>query len=179
MQRFALVDPDNATGQTKELLGAVKDKLGLVPKTFQMMANAPAVLNGYLSLMGALDGGMLPFETRNQIAIAVSEINKCPYCLSAFTAIGKGAGISKENLHACRTAGSDDPKVAAALKLAQTIVTTRGQVTDADIEAVRKAGYSEGEVEEIIANVAQYTFISYINLVSGTDIDFPLVTPGK
>src|SRR5436853_1141957 len=150
-QRIKAIDPGMAKGKAKELLDAVVKKYGAAPNSFKTMANSPAVLQGFLGLSGTLEGGVLAFETRYQIAIAVSEINKCPYCLSAFTAIGKGAGISKENLHACRTAGSDDPKVAAALKLAQTIVTTRGQVTDADIEAVRKAGYSEGEVEEIIA----------------------------
>ena len=176
-QRIPSISPAVATGNVKEMLGAVKEKLGMVPNTFQVMANSEVVLEGYLGLMGTLDKGSLPFETRNQISIAVSEINKCAYCLSAFTAIGKGAGVSDQALDMCRVAGSEDPKVDAALKFTRAVMQARGAVTDEDVEKVRSAGYTNAEIQEIVANVALYSFINYINLVAHTEIDFPLVTP--
>src|SRR5207245_4446583 len=91
-KRIKDIGPGMAKGKAKELLDAVEKKYGGVPNSFKAMANAPAVLQGFLGLSGTLEGGVLPFETRYQIAIAVSEINGCPYCLSAFPAIGKGAG---------------------------------------------------------------------------------------
>src|SRR5437879_13572079 len=89
---------------------------GSTPNTYKTMANSPAALQGFLGLSGTLEGGVLAFETRYQIAIAVSEINGCPYCPSAFTAIGKGAGMKDETLAMCRMAGSTDPKIDATLK---------------------------------------------------------------
>jgi len=121
----------------------------------------------------------LPFETRYQIAIAVSEINGCPYCLSAFTAIGKGAGMKDETLAMCRIAGSTDPKIDAMLKFAAAIVRERGGVTREDFQKVKSAGCSDEEIQEIVANVALFTFANYINLVIGTEIDFPLIMPAK
>src|SRR5213080_579153 len=117
-QRIKAIGPGMAKGKAKELLDAVEKKYGGVPNSFKTMANAPAVLQGFLGLSGTLEGGVLPFETRYQIAIAVSEINGCPYCLSAFTAIGKGAGMKDETLAMCRMAGSTDPKIDATLKFA-------------------------------------------------------------
>src|SRR5438552_4953783 len=88
-QRIKAIGPGMAKGKAKELLDAVEKKYGGVPNSFKKMANAPAVLQGFLGLSGTLEGGVLPFETRYQIAIAVSGINDCPYSLSAFRPIGK------------------------------------------------------------------------------------------
>jgi uncharacterized peroxidase-related enzyme len=168
-----------AQGPAKELLDAVVKKYGGAPNSFRTMAKAPAVLQGFLSLSGTLEDGVLPFETRYQIAIAVSEINGCPYCLSAFTAIGKSGGLKDETLAMCRTAGSTDPTVNAILKFAAAIVLERGAVTSEDFHKVKSAGCSDEEIQEVVANVALFTFANYVNLVIGTDIDFPLIMPAK
>jgi uncharacterized peroxidase-related enzyme len=178
-QRIKAIGPGMAKGKAKELLDAVEKKYGGVPNSFKTMANAPAVLQGFLGLSGTLEGGVLPFETRYQIAIAVSEINGCPYCLSAFTAIGKSAGMKDETLSMCRIAGSTDPKIDAILNFAATIVRERGAVTPEDFRKARSAGCSDEEIQEIVANVALFTFANYINLVIGTEIDFPLIMPAK
>src|SRR5437016_8569611 len=178
-QRIKAIGPGMAKGKAKELLDAVEKKYGGVPNSFKTMANAPAVLQGFSDLSGTLEGGVLPFETRYQIAIAVSELNGCPYCLSAFTAIGKGNGMKDETLAMCRTAGSTDPKTDAMLKFAAASVRERGAVTPEDFQRVKSAGCSDDEIQEIAANVALFTFANYTNLVIGTDIDFPLIRPVK
>jgi uncharacterized peroxidase-related enzyme len=176
-QRIKAIDPGMATGKAKELLDAVVTKYGGAPNSFKTMAHSAAGLQGFLGLSGTLEGGILPFETRYQIAIAVSEINGCPYCLSAFTAIGKGAGIKDETLAMCRIAGSTDPKIDAILKFAAAIVRERGAVTHEDFRNVKSAGCSDEEVQEIVANVSLFTFANYMNLVSRTEVDFPLIMP--
>ena len=178
-QRIKAMDPGMATGKAKELLDAVVAKYGGAPNSFKTMAHSPAGFQGFLGLSGTLEGGVLPFETRYQIAIAVSEINGCSYCLSAFTAIGKGNGMKDETLAACRRAGSSDPKVDAILKFAAAIVRERGAVTTEDFQKVKSAGCSDEERQEIVANVALFTFANYTNLVIGTDVDFPLIMPMK
>ena len=159
--RFRQVYPENASGEIKNLYDTVESNLGVVPNTFQVMANSPITLAAFLGFMGKLEEGLLPFETRNQIALAVSELNKCSYCLSAFTAIGKSAGMNEKDLIQCRTAGSKDPKIDAAIKFALGIVKGRGEVADDLFNKVREAGYTDAEIEEIVANVALYTFINY------------------
>ena len=131
-QRIKAVDRGMAQGKAQELLDAVEKKYGAVPNSFRTMAISPAGLQRFLDLSGTLEGGVLPFETRYQIAIAVSEINGCRYCLSAFTAIGKGNGMQDETLAMCRLAGSADPKIDAMLKFAAAIVRERGAVTPED-----------------------------------------------
>jgi uncharacterized peroxidase-related enzyme len=178
MARFNAVDSGTATGKTKELLDQVHKKLGFVPNMMRTMAVSPAVLDGYLGLSGALAGGALTPQVREQIALAVGEANGCQYCVSAHTAIGKRLGMTEAELEASRDGGSREPKVAAALTFARALVERRGAVSDADIARVREAGWSDGEVAEIVAHVAINVFTNYFNLTAGTEIDFPKIPRG-
>ena len=58
-------------------------------------------------------------------------------------------------------------------RFAKSVVTKRGVVEDADITAVRDAGYGNAEIAEVVAHVALNTFTNYFNSVAGTIIDFP------
>src|ERR1700674_6029475 len=100
--RMKAIDPGMAKGKAKELLDAVEKKYGGVPNSFKTMANSPAAFQGFLDLSGTLEGGVLPFETRYQIAIGVSGINGCGFCLSAFSAIGKSQGMKDEHSRCAR-----------------------------------------------------------------------------
>ena len=51
----------------------------------------------------------------------------------------------------------------------------RGHVSDADLAAVKAAGYSNAEIVEIVLHVALNTLTNYINEVAQTAIDFPKV----
>ena len=63
----------------------------------------------------------------------------------------------------------------AALHFARQLVENRGWVNDEDLNRVRRAGYGDGEIAEIVAVVAWKTFANYFNHVAGTEIDFPEV----
>ena len=54
MERISLVNPQTAQGKAKELLDAVKAKLGIVPNMTRAMAVSPPVLDAYLGFSGAL-----------------------------------------------------------------------------------------------------------------------------
>jgi alkylhydroperoxidase family enzyme len=68
------------------------------------------------------------------------------------------------------------PRDQDRIRLAVKVVRARGHVTDADVEAVRAAGYSDGQVIEIVLHVALNTLTNYVNEVAKTEIDFPVVT---
>ena len=58
---------------------------------------------------------------------------------------------------------------------ATKVVRERGHVSDADIKAVRDAGFRDGQIVEIIAVIAENIFTNLLNVVAETDIDFPVV----
>jgi uncharacterized peroxidase-related enzyme len=173
MSRFTQIAPEKATGNTKELLDAVKAKLGLVPNLMRALANSPAALSAYLQFNGALAEGSLSAQNREQISLAVGQANECDYCVSAHCALGKMAGLTPDQIRDSRQGSAEDGKTAALLRFSRKLVEVRGQVSDGDVDKMRKAGFTDGEIAEAVAGVALNIFTNYFNHVAGTDIDFP------
>jgi uncharacterized peroxidase-related enzyme len=168
---------ETAPAASQPMLEAVKKQLGLAPNLFRLIGNSPAALEGYLGLNGALGKGQIDLKTRERIALAVAERNRCDYCLSAHSYLGKNlARLDEAEMAANRDGSSGDAMAAAAVRFAVKVAEERGHVSAADLEAVRAAGYSDAQVIEIVLHVALNTLTNYVNSVAGTDIDFPVVT---
>ncbi|MBW8184575.1 carboxymuconolactone decarboxylase family protein [Shewanella nanhaiensis] len=71
---------------------------------------------------------------------------------------------------------SNDLKVQAALDFAKKLVTQHGQVSRDDIGLVKKAGFSDAELAEILAHVALNIFTNYTNVAFDVEVDFPKVS---
>lgn len=171
---FASIEAAPAGAQP--FLEGAKKQLGSVPNLFRVIANSPAALEGYFGLNGALAKGTLDAKTRGRIALAVAEINGCGYCLSAHTYLGKNlAKLDDAEMTANRSGTSNDLKADAAVRFAAKVVRERGHVSDADVAAVKLAGYDDAQIVEIVAHVALNTLTNYINEVTKTEIDFPVV----
>lgn len=176
MSRLKATDPSTATGKAKELLDAVKGKLGIVPNMTRVMATSPAVLEAYLAYSGALAGGLLDAKTREELALFTAQENSCDYCLSAHTAVGKMVGLKHEEIIASRHGNGNNARTTAALTFAKRVLDAKGQISEADLTEVRKAAFSDGEIAEIIAHVALNVFTNYFNIAADVDIDFPKVS---
>jgi uncharacterized peroxidase-related enzyme len=171
---------DAAPAASRPLLEAVKKQLGIVPNLFRLVSTSPAALEGYLSLSGALAKGALPAPTRERIALAVAEINGCSYCLSAHTYLGQHvAKLDDAEMALNRSGASNDPKADAAVRFAAAVTRSRGQVSDAEVQALKAAGYDDAQLIEIVLHVALNTWTNYINEVAETEIDFPVIAVRK
>ncbi len=175
MSRLNTINPDTATGRAAELLTAVKSNMGAVPNLTKVMANQPAVLEAFLGLGEALSKGSFDPKIREAIALTVAGANRCDYCASAHSAISKSLKVEPSEIDSRLKGQSADPKLAALLSFAKTIVKKQGLVSDDDLAAVRDAGYDDGAITEVTAHVAANIFTNYINHVAQTDIDFPVV----
>lgn len=179
MTRIAtLATIDSAPEAARPLLAAVNQQIGSVPNLFRLVANSPAALEGYLGMSGALAKGRLPAATRERIALAIAQVNGCGYCLAAHSYLGHHrAKLSDVEIAANRSGHSTDPHADAAVRFATRVATQRGHVADADVAAVRAAGYDDGQIVEIVQHVALNTWTNYINEVAQTVIDFPAAQP--
>ncbi|WP_325086082.1 carboxymuconolactone decarboxylase family protein [Burkholderia contaminans] len=149
------------------MLQNAKAKIGMVPNLFSTLAHAPAALAGYLQLDENLKSGALSAPQREIISLAIGQFNECGYCLSAHTLIGKGAGLSPDDIAAARRGSGS-----AVAELAVQVAQTRGNVSDADLTAARAAGLSDAQIVEVVAGVALNVLTNYINNLAETVIDF-------
>jgi uncharacterized peroxidase-related enzyme len=179
MSRLKIPTREAAPVASQGLLEAVQKQLGVLPNMFRLLGQSPAALQGFLGLNGAL-GKALDVRTRERIALAVAQINSCDYCLSAHTYLGLNlAKIDAAEITLNRKGASQDAKASAAVAFAAKVVKSRGKVAAADIRAVKDAGYSEAQIIEIVAVVAENVFTNFINNVAETDIDFPVVSASE
>lgn len=175
MSRIPPVDPTTAEGTLRDLFAQIQKGLGIVPNLYRVIGSSPVALEGALALAGALARGRIRPRLREQIALAVAQQNGCDYCLSAHTALGKGLRVSDADLTLAREGRASDPQEDAALRFVVRVVERRGRVDDADLEAVRRAGFDDGQVVELVANTVLNVFTNYLNQVADTEIDFPVV----
>jgi len=175
MSRLAIPARDDVPEASKPILDAVHQRLGVVPNLFRLIAASPAALEGFVANNGAL-GNAFDVKTRERIALAVAQVNACGYCLSAHTYLGLNlAKIGPEEIALNRKGASSDPKADVAVRFAAKVARGRGHASDADIKAVRDAGFDESQIVEIVALVALNCFTNFLNEVAKTDIDFPVV----
>jgi uncharacterized peroxidase-related enzyme len=175
MSRITIPERNSADPAAEPLLNAVERQLGSVPNLFRLVSLSPATLEGFLGLSEALSR-TLNIKTRERIALAVAQVNGCDYCLSAHSYLATNlAKLDQAEIAAAREGRSTDAQANAAVAFARKIVETRGRVSDADIGAIKLAGFSEGQIVEIVANVAINVLTNFVNIVAETDIDFPVV----
>ena len=175
MARCEVPAPDLVPAESKPTLEAFTTNIGFTPNMMAAFANSPIAFNAWAALLGSLSKA-LDVKTRDSIGLAVSEVNRCNYCLTvhSFTAEHM-AKLSADEIILARKGVAKDPKRNAAVQFARKVIETRGHVTDADLAAVRAAGFTEANVIEIVTLVAMYSLTNFFNNVFDPEKDFPAV----
>ena len=168
-----------ATSELKRSFKNSELKLDEAPRFLQLMANSPASLRAYIRADAALVRGQLTPRQRQQVALAVAEINGSSYSLSAHYDAGKSLGLTHQEMQLARNATAAEPKAETMLRFTRSVVLQRGEISDEDFQSMRKAGFSDAQIVEIVANIALNIFSNYFNSVAKTEVDFPLLQPGS
>ncbi len=175
MSRLAQLTDDEISETAKPLIDGIRNKLGMVPNLYRVLANEPAVLSAILAMNAALDRGSFGAETREAIALAAAGENSCDYCASAHSMISKSLNVEDHEIDLRLRGQASDPKINAILRFARAVISERGFVTSAQIEEAKDAGLTDGEIIETIGHVVVNIFTNYTNHVAETEIDFPVV----
>jgi uncharacterized peroxidase-related enzyme len=175
MNRLHTIQVSEATGETAQLFGAIKQAVGKVPNAYLAIgSNAPAVLGHVLQTGAVLKQGELSAREQEAINLAVSDVSACDYCLAAHSLTGKMAGFTVDQLHELRNGGfSSDAKLDALVKFAVHLVKTSGTLPVDAVASVRQAGYSDRQITEAILAVSAILFTNMFNRVNDTVLDFP------
>jgi uncharacterized peroxidase-related enzyme len=177
MARTANLKVEEVPADSKPTLDAFTKNIGFTPNMLATFAQSPIAFNAWDALRGALSKA-LDVKTRDSIGLAVSEVNGCNYCLAvhSFTA-AHIAKLPANEIMLARKGHASDSKRDAAVQFARKVIEARGHVSEADLKAVRDAGYTDANVIEIVALVAMYSLTNFLNNVFDPEKDFPAVTP--
>jgi uncharacterized peroxidase-related enzyme len=169
MPRIQPIEMDAASGTAKELLGELASRGGEPGPMVRAMANAPALLRAYLDLNRAMKRTHVDRRIVERINLAVHEWLGCEYCLVAHTRAARQLGLSDVDIELARQGTATDPKVAAMVAFGQQVIVAPGEVTDAQIDALRAHGYSDEQIAEVVGLVALQLLTGGLNLIAGIE----------
>jgi uncharacterized peroxidase-related enzyme len=161
------------------VLAQIDAQFGFVPSMFQTLALNPTVLDVVMALQTKAQT-LLDAKTQHAVALAVSQSNRCDYCLAVHTASAVDVGgMSIRDVNLAREGDATEPRLGAAALFAQRVVETRGQVSNDDLALVRDIGYTDAEILAIVTVAVQITLTNYINNMNGTPVDIPMTTAAR
>lgn len=171
MSRFPLHTAETAP-DAKELISNAQKAFGFLPNLLATMAEAPALLEGYMTLAAIFDKSDLSPTERQIILMVNNRLNGCTYCMSAHTGIAKAQGVPAEVIETLRD-GSElsDPKLEALRVFTVKMNMSRGWPEQSDIDALLAAGYTSRTVLEVILGTAVKVMSNYTNHVASTPLD--------
>ena len=134
-----------------------EEKLGFVPNVLRAYAFAPAKLQAFADMYNDLmlaESGLSKLE-REMIAVAVSSVNHCYYCLTAHGAavrqLSGNPALGEQLVMNYRAAEGLTPKQVAMLDFADKLTRNPHAIVEADRQALRDAGFSDPDIWDIAA----------------------------
>lgn len=174
MSKLKPVHFDDAHPHAQKIFETLKQKVGMVPNIYAGVANSPVMLQALVEFSEKLKSGEFTPREVEAVALAIAQENKCEYCLSAHTEIGKMFGLTEDEILDLRLCKSEDKKLQVLTQLAKEIVTTKGYPNTETIERFFEVGYNKAALAELIGLVSLNIFTNYFNHIAETEIDFPV-----
>lgn len=172
MSDFKIHTAESVPEEAKETLTKVEKAFGMVPNLNWVMAEAPALLKGYVTLSEIFEESSYTKGECELISLVISRWNDCHYCIPAHATLAKAAKVSPEVVDAVRTDRPiPDESLEALRQFVQVMLEKRGWPDDADLQAFYEAGFSRANVLEVILGIGLNTLSNYTNHVAETPID--------
>ena len=172
MTHFTTYKIDTASDAAKPLLESAKAAFGFEANLLGNMAEAPALLEGYLTLAGIFDKTNLSETERQIILMTNNRLNGCTYCMAAHTTISQMHNVAADVIESLRTGTTiADPKLEALRTFAVVVNEKRGWPDAADVEAFLAAGYTRQTVLEVVLGTSLKVMSNYTNHITQTVVD--------
>lgn len=179
MKTISVPTRDQVTPDTQVLFDTLQKRMGKVPNLYATMGHSPFALQAFMSLEDTLNKGIFTAKEREAIALVVSEVNACAYCLSGHTMAAMKRGFTKEDTLEIRKGKVTDERLNAIIQLAKAIAETKGRPDEAYLTAFFNTGLDEGALMELTGLVTVRIFTNYVFALTNVPIDFPLAEPLK
>ncbi|MFC1633109.1 carboxymuconolactone decarboxylase family protein [Patescibacteria group bacterium] len=162
--RVKVISDKEVQGVAEQVFQQLVDKQGGVPNWARVMANRPEILATFMRLLGTSMGpGLVEQDNKWKMAYAVSEVNKCEYCVGVAGAMLEKLGVAKENIE---DVISEKAKLKAdekiAVEYAESVTKDANAVSDEQFAAL-KEHYNDEQIVELTAVIGLFNYINRFN----------------
>lgn len=169
--RFTAHTSETARGRAAELLEGIIARNGEAGPMVRTMAGSPSVLTGYLELSRAMKRTRLDRALTERISLAVQAQLGCDLCLAAHTAGARAAGVDDDDIERAKHGTARDSKVAAIVAFAWCLYEKPASVSGEHVEQLRRLGYRDRDVLDVVGLVALNVLTGTFNLLAGLEPD--------
>ncbi len=172
MTKLTAPTRDQVSPANQALFDTITQRIGRVPNLWAAMAHSEHGLATYFAFTTAKTS--LRAKEKEVINLVVSQVNTCDYCLAAHTALGKLSGLTDEQMLEIRQGRAPfDPKLDALARFVKSAAVHYGHPDPQLLENLFAAGYTPGNLVDIILVIADKVVTNYLYSVSAFEIDFP------
>lgn len=171
--RINVPTPGQINADAQILLEDIKKRAGKIPNLYATIGYSSHALKGFLDFEDSLNKGAFTAKEREAIALVVSEVNACAYCLAAHTTLAIKRGFSEGETLLLRKGIAKDMKLNSVIQLAKAIAEHKGEVSPLLLDSFFSDGYTESALIELTGLVAVRVFTNYVYALSDIPVDFP------
>lgn len=171
MAQFPVPAFDELPDDLQERIAAETDRAGFTPNVFSAMAYKPSHFRAFFQYHDALvEDAALEREEIEMIVVAVSGVNHCYYCNVAHGALVRIYAddplLADQLVANYRTADINEAH-RTMLDVAVKLTERPTEVEEADLEALREAGFSEEALWDIASVTAFYNLSNRLAMFAG------------
>ncbi len=151
---FAVHTVESAPASVEAEMAFYSENFGFIPNLAGVMADSPALLKSYIATFNNLNefGSLSPAEV-NVVALAISRVNECTYCIAGHTMVGKTILPTPDDvLESLRNDEKiADKKLEALRNFSIDIYEGHGQVSPSTLRSFLRAGYDRQQALDVVA----------------------------
>ena len=175
MSRITLQTLDSAPADARPGLETALKNSGFLPNLLAVLSNAPIALEAYQTLTAITSKGTLTPQEREVVQLVAATTHGCTFCVAGHTALSRNkVKLAEPVLQALRERNIeviDDPRLLALARFTSQVIASRARVSDDELQAFLAAGFTEGQVMEVITGVGLATICNFANNLAQTPLN--------
>jgi len=167
------ISPADAEGSVREMYELAQSRFGYVPNWTQAFSLRPDVLEGWSTLLRAVQSH-LSVRSYELATLAAARALRSSYCALAHGSVLASKVFDASTVTAIATDAADtplEPGERALMAFAEKVAQRADQITAADIESLHSHGYRDEEIFDVAAAAAARCFFSKLVDAVGAQAD--------
>ncbi|WP_375749172.1 carboxymuconolactone decarboxylase family protein [Vibrio sp. HN007] len=172
MSHFTIHNLDTVPEESKQTLEKVSKQFGMIPNLLGTLAEAPGILDGYLTLHQLFANSSFNAEELTVVWQTINVEHHCTYCVPAHTGIAHSMKVDPQITNALRNKETmPNEKLQVLHETTLEMVRSRGNITDEQMEKFFNAGFTQRQMLEIVLGLSQKVISNYVNHLAKTPVD--------
>ncbi len=169
---FPDLTPDTAPPGSRRTMTATATHLGYLPVALARMAASPQLMDGFLKTSGLFESSTLDPLAREVLTMTMAKRNGCHICVAMHTAALTRLGADQALIAALRDERPlADERLAAIQTFTLEVLETAGAVSDDQLAAFLKHGYTPQNALEVVLGIGTYTMSTLANRMTRSPVD--------